>query len=245
LIYYGRDNDPFQQVKEWWNSKGLTYNAPSAHLFELLGIRNAAAGHAYECGKGKLLLVRQDPKELVLKPQQDSSFLQLVKQAYEQEAQAGPLETKNFFYLERGPYNIASVMDESVSPEPLRIKGPLIDLFDPELPVLSEKIVRPGEQAYLYDPARVKNKQQPKVLCAASRVYKEQTTPHTYTFLTRSPSNTQNVMRILLPAKPARIVITAPNSQPQELALNWDEPTHTTLLKFENASEGVKVAITF
>ncbi len=34
LLYYGRDNDPFQQVKEWWNSDGLRYQAPSAHLFE-------------------------------------------------------------------------------------------------------------------------------------------------------------------------------------------------------------------
>ena len=44
---------------------------------------------------------------------------------------AGKLTEKNNFYLERGPYVIAAVMDESVSDEPLKIEGCYIDLFDP------------------------------------------------------------------------------------------------------------------
>ncbi|MBO9620791.1 MAG: hypothetical protein J7539_17340, partial [Niabella sp.] len=36
LLYYGRDNDPFQSVKEWWNSGGLNYKAPSEELFRTL-----------------------------------------------------------------------------------------------------------------------------------------------------------------------------------------------------------------
>src|SRR6195952_368127 len=35
LLYYGRDNDPFQEVKEWWNTGEKTYAVPSAHLFHL------------------------------------------------------------------------------------------------------------------------------------------------------------------------------------------------------------------
>ena len=39
LLYYGRDNDPFQQVKEWWNTNGKSYAAPAAHLFDLMHIQ--------------------------------------------------------------------------------------------------------------------------------------------------------------------------------------------------------------
>lgn len=248
LLYYGRDNDPFQQVREWWNTKGLKYPAPSAHLFEQMGIQPSANGEpkSFTYGKGKIWVVRQDPKELVLQPGRDSDFLQLVKQAYEQEAKAGRLEMKNFFYLERGPYDIAAVMDESTSTEPLRLKGSLIDLFDPQLPVLTEKVVQPGEQAYLYNIGRVKDKQRPRVLAAAARVYEEKAGARDYSFVAKSPSNTQNVMRILLPAKPGSTVVTGPNGQPMQDATSaWDENTKTCLLKFRNYSEGVKVAISW
>ena len=169
LLYYGRDNDPFQDVKEWWNTNGKKYPGPSTHLFELVHIASPANKTVYNYDKGKIYIVRQDPKELVLSAGMDSSFMNTVKQAYEKDAHAGKLEIKNYFYLERGPYNIVSVMDECVSAEPLHIKGPVIDMFDPLLPVLQEKIVSPGQQSLLYDMNRIKEKNIPRVLCAASR----------------------------------------------------------------------------
>ena len=53
--------------------------------------------------------------------------------------------------VERGPYTIAAVMDESSSKEPLKLSGLYIDLFDKDLPVLTVKQINPGEQGYLYD----------------------------------------------------------------------------------------------
>jgi hypothetical protein len=243
LVYYGRDNDPFQEVKEWWNGNGKNYKAPSMHLFEQLGIKPEAGKHIYTVGKGKLLVIRQDPKELVLEPNKDDEFLKLVKDAYEQTAKGAKFETKNNFVLERGRYLIASVLDESVSTEPLHLKGSYIDLFDPELPVLKEKVVAPGEQAYLYNLSLVKNRQQPKVLAAASRVYEEKVSGKTYSFITKSPSKTQNVMRILLPAKPAEVLVKNVDKTPTNLKGSWDSATKTYLLQFENRSEGVSVAI--
>lgn len=245
LLYYGRDKDPFQQVKEWWNSNGLHYTTPSEHLFEQLGIQPRENVAQYACGKGSVFVVRQDPKELVLQADGDSGYLQLVRQAYEQNAKAGALQTKNYFYLERGPYDIAAVMDESVSAEPLHIKGPVIDLFDPTLPVLAEKTVHPGEQAYLYHISRVKDTKRPQVLCGAARVYEERVTRHTYSFIARSPSNTQNVMRILLPAAPKQATAGPVEGAAQPLQIEWDAATHTCLVRFENRSEGVKVMLRF
>jgi len=241
ILYYGRDNDPFQEVKEWWNTNGKSYSAPSAHLFELMGIKNTGNGSFYNYGKGRVYISRQDPKELVLIPGADSSFMRTVKMAYEQVARAGKLQTKNYFYLERGPYDVISVMDEGVSTAPLHIKGPVIDIFDPLLPVLQEKIIYPGQQSLLYDLKRVKDKNKPGVLCAASRVYNEKPTANSYAFISKSPSHTNNVMRILLPVKPASIAVKDAAGKTMDSTSEWDASTKTILLQFANDADGVSV----
>ena len=243
LIYYGRDNDPFQRVKEWWNTNGKNYAGPSAHLFQLLHINPSENKMMYSYGKGKVFIVKQDPKELVLSPGSDSGFLYLIRKAYEREAGAGRLQQKNYFYLERGPYDIASVMDESVSTEPLHIKGPVIDMFDPLLPVLPEKIINPGQQSLLYDLNRIKEKNIPKVLCAASRVYDEKKGVHSYSFITKSPSNTNNIMRVLLPSKPVSVVVKNAAKNTLVNKNNWDESSKTCLLQFLNSADGINVEI--
>ncbi len=243
LLYYGRDNDPFQQVKEWWNTNGKNYAGPSAHLFQLLHVDLVENKIMYSYGKGKVFIVKQDPKELVLSPGNDSSFIKVIQQAYEKEAAAGRIGTKNYFYLERGPYDIASVMDESVNAEPLYIKGPVIDMFDPVLPVLREKIINPGQQSLLYDLNRLKEKNMPQVLCAASRVYDEKKDAHVYTFLTKSPSNTNNVMRVLLPSKPVSVVVKDAAGSSIENKNTWDGLSQTCLLQFINSSNGISVEI--
>lgn len=241
LIYYGRDNDPFQKVKEWWNTNGNHYAAPSAHLFETMHITSPVNNGVYRYGNGKIYIERQDPKELVLTAQADSGFLSIVTQAYEIDSHAGKLKTKNYFYLERGPYDIASVMEESVNNAPYVIKGPVIDMFDPQLPVLSEKTVEPGQQSLLYDLNRIRVKSIPKVLCAASRVYDEKSWKNAYSFVTKAPSNTHNVMRILLPSKPAFITVTNIDGRSLEYKIDWDKLSNTCLLQYNNSAEGIKV----
>jgi hypothetical protein len=244
LIYYGRDNDPFQQVKEWWNSNGNRYSAPSVHLFEQMNIHPIEGKTQYPFGKGEVYIIRQDPKELVMQPGQDEALLQGVRQAYEQKARAGRLETKNNFYVERGPYIIAAVMDESVNNQPLQLNGSFIDLFDPALPVVSKKEVKPGQQAYLYNLRYSKDKTHPLVLAAASRVYNETTGKRTWSFLTKSPSGTNNVMRILLPAKPVQVSVLK-DGKPWAVESSWDQASHTCLLKFINDCDGINVSISW
>ena len=83
----------------------------------------------------------------------------------------------------------------------------------------------------------------PKVLCAASRVYDEKKGVHTYSFLTKSPSNTNNVMRVLLPSKPLSVVVKDADGKPMENKNEWDEISKTSLLKFINSADGINVEI--
>lgn len=242
MVYCGRDNDPFQTVQEWWNTGKFSYKAPSEHLFELLGLDKAAKDGEYRVGKGVVTVVRQDPKEFVLEAKEDTRFVNTVKQLYEQKAKAGALVFKNNFLLKRGPFDIISVMDESVSEEPYTLKGKLIDLFDPTLPVLSQKKVLPGEQAYLFNVDRVANPGIPQVLAAASRVYDEKVGKNSYSFVAKSPANTTNVMRVLLPAAPKKTTVTdAEGKAMDQVTSSWDAVSKTNFISFENNPDGVNV----
>ncbi len=172
LVYSGRDNDPFQTVREWWNTDGNSYACAADHLFELLGIGAAPGQGEYKYGKGTVYIVRQDPKEYVLAAGGDEQFVGRVKGLFDKVSKQ-ELKYKNYFSLEHGCYDIVAVMDESVAGGAYTARGLYIDLFDPELPVTTEKTVEPGTQALLYNIDRVSDRNTPQVLAGASRVYDE------------------------------------------------------------------------
>ncbi len=241
LVYAGRDDDPFQTVQEWWNTGSNKFNAPSEHLFMKLGLKEPFAAGEYACGKGKVVILRNDPKEFVLNADSDTGFLSTIKKLYE--AKAGTLELKNSFALTRGPYEIISVVDENADQSSYTVKGKLIDLFDPEIPVLDEKQVKPGEQAFLYNIGSVKNPKTPQVLAAAARVYDEKITKKQYSFVAKSPLNTTNVMRVLLPAEAKEIKVTDAAGTALSAKTSWDASSRTCFLSFENNPEGVHVKL--
>jgi hypothetical protein len=240
LVYCGRDNDPFQTVLEWWNTNGNSCKAPADHLFSLMGIPASATEGEYRHGAGTVYVMRADPKEFVLTAGGDDRFINVVREMYEGRAGAGKLAFKNSFYLQRGPYDLVSVMDESVSADPFVVRGKYIDLFDPGLPVVQVKSVQPGSQAYLLDVARVDDPKRPQVLAAASREYDQKRGRRSYSYVAKSPIETTNVSRVLLPSRPVSVMVDG--SETVSIA-NWDDLTGTYLLKFENSPDGVRVEI--
>ena len=214
-------------------------------MFKKLHIHYIAAQDKYKTGKGTVFIIREDPKEIVMNKGGDTSYFSKVKYAYEHTAKAGNLIVKNNFFIQRGPYVIASVLKESTSNDPLVIDKKVIDLFNPELPVLQEKIIQPGTQAFLYNLEHIQYSK-PQVLAAASRVYQEKINnkEQEYSFITKSLSHTIDVMRIVLPSAPKEVTAILPNSENVRIMVDtWDQSSHTLLLKFENYSEGVSVNI--
>lgn len=240
LIYCGRDDDPYQSVQEWWNTKGNTYKAPSEHLFRQLGIKGESS--LSRVGKGKVYIIRRDPKTFVMEAGGAAEYVEMVKKAYEEKA--GTLTMKNNLYVARGPYDIVAVMDESTDQAPYVVKGPVIDLFDPALPVLDSKSVAPGTQALLLNIPRVPEPGTPKVLAAAARVYQEERSAGRYRFVVKSPARTINAMRVQLPAEPVETVLTGHDGQRiTPAASTWDAKSRTCFLQFDNSPEGVTVDI--
>lgn len=232
LIYVGRDDDPFQTVSEWWNKDGNNYASPSDHLFSLMGISPDPAAGDYKFGKGKVHIIRQDPKEFVLEKNGAEPLIGAVE-----ELCGGNIEKKNNFLLERGMYLLAAVLDESVSPEPLKLDGRYIDLYDPSLPICQNVEVRPGVQRLFIDLSKVR-KDSPMILAAASRAENETRSGRTFSYVAKSPAATVNVSRVLLPAAPKSLKVNDKECLDQTC---WDESSQTYLLTFDNNPDGVAV----
>ena len=237
LVYSSRDEDPFQTVMEWWNQNGNRYGAPSAHLFSLMGIPEKAREGIYKYGKGTVMVARKDPKEYVLSEGADQKFVHEVSALYKQAAKGRDLEFKNVFCLQRGMYDLVAVMNESITEEPYRIEGTLIDLFDPELPVCTSKEIRPGEQGYFINLDRVK-KGKPQVLASGSRESDEVIASHSYTYLAKGPQRTTAVSRVWLPSRPTAVKVNGKDVLDEAA---WHAPSQTYLLKYENDPDGVRV----
>lgn len=245
LVYSGRDDDPFQSVREWWNTGGYNFKAPSEHLFLKLGLKAPYKAGEFKCGNGIVCILRNDPKEFILEANNDGEFVNTIKKLYETETDGGELEFKNHFALTRGPYEIISVVDENADQTPYTVRGKLIDLFDPEIPVLDQKQVKPGEQAFLYNIGSVKNPETPQVLAAAARIYEEEIGKNAYSFVAKSPLNTTNVMRILLPEKANEIEVSDAAGKKLKSNMSWDESSKTCFLNFENNPDGVYVKLSW
>lgn len=244
LVYAGRDADAFQSVQEWWNTNGNDFKAPSEDLFQKLGLNAPFKAGEFEYGKGKVCILRNDPKEFVLQENNDADFVETIRALYKEET-GDELEFKNYFNLKRGPYEIISVVDENTDQQPYTIKGKLIDLFDPEIPVLNEKLVNPGEQALLFNIGSVEKQETPQVLATAARVYDENVSSKEYSFVVKSPLNTTNVMRILLPEKAVKVDVNDDLGKPMQVDVKWDEASKTCFLSFENYPDGVHVKLSW
>ncbi|WP_206367854.1 hypothetical protein [Sphingobacterium chungjuense] len=237
LVYSGRDNDPFQTVQEWWNTEGNNYAAPSDHLMEKMGISASAKEGVYVYGKGAVHILRYDPKEYVLAANKATPLLKAAEARYTASTKA-QLVYKNHFYLQRGMYELVAVMDESNSTDSYTLQGQLIDLFDPTLPVYTKRTIAPSEQGYYLNVELVKDKDRPQVLAGASRISEERVSKSAYSYIAKSPIETTNISRVLLPKQPKSVLV---NGQETFDVKNWDTGSKTYLLGFENNPDGVEV----
>lgn len=242
LIYCGRDDDPFQQVPEWWNSNGNAYNTASEHLFRLLGVESPYREGSHNAGKGKLHILRHDPKEFVMQEGGDSRYIAMMQEIY-RHAAGKKLRFKNYFTLERGPYRLISVLEESTDNNPYIAEGRFVDLYDPMVPVVTRKVVEPGQQALLFDIAYVPKMDAPSVLATAARVSDEKREARSYSFVAKSPVETTNVMRILLPEEVVLCDVRESQGEPVAYTHNWDAESRTLFLSFENQPDGISVTI--
>lgn len=243
LIYVGDDSDSYHRIRAWWNeSKGSggrarTYGSPREHLFEQLQLGGAAGG-IYTAGKGAVGYLAVRPDDCAASEAGAEALRSTVRQTME--ALGDPAlswRAKPHFKIKRGPYVIAAMMEESVADEPLVIDGPVVDLFDPSLPVKREVRLMPGEQTLLFDvEAGRPAADEAAVISASSRIEELDSQANGFTFIARGPANMRATARFYCPRMPVSAVLEC-EGKTEPIAWEWDSGTRSVLLEYRHGSE--------
>ncbi|KKI93512.1 hypothetical protein WQ54_04175 [Bacillus sp. SA1-12] len=243
LIYVGDDSDPYHKVREWWNTGKHQYQYPREHLFECFGLANELEQGIYHIDKGVLGYLRLCPKELTTSNKSADLLREIINHSLETYDQQITLEEKNYFMLQRGPYRIAAVVDESMSSDPLVIKGSFVDLFDPTLKVLDHIQLKPDENALLYDLNYDSKKEDVKVIAASSRIEKIDQHENGFEITVRGPEKIKAAARLFCPKEPIEAKLVIGNVSKQ-IKCEWHEPSKTVFLNYIHSStEQTKVVI--
>lgn len=238
LIYVGADADPFNRASDWWNQGSVVYDSPAEHLFETLGLDRRPAGGTYAAQEGRVIVQRCHPAFYARSKENADQFRSVVRKAVE--AAGGVYHQQNYIRLQRGPYLIAAVFDESINDEPLQIKGNYVDLLDANLPVLHEISVRPGQQTWLLNLDQVSGPHV-MVLAAAGRIENWTVDGNQLKYDITAPSGTIASTRLRLAAEPQSILA---NGQPCGDS-HWDADSKTLLLHHPAGPKPTIVTIQF
>jgi hypothetical protein len=206
LVVVDDDTDPYNRATGWWNSGARHLATPREDLFHTLGLKPDAEG-LHTVGRGAVLYAHQSPAAL----SRQATGAETVRQLTHQAADAIHLawmET-NALVLRRGPFVIASGLDlPGVSPTPLL--GSFIDLFDPQLAVVTNVTLAPGERRLLLDPSFFPANE-PRVIAASAKIRDTVVGPRSIAFSASAiqgrDANDRTVLRLLLPRAPVRVLV--------------------------------------
>ena len=238
LVVVDNDRDPYNAVREWWNKAPLSFRTPRAHLFQELGIPDNATG-LHRVGRGVVVRKALSPAALARK----GHGAETVRKAVRQAADAIQLRWKecNSLVLRRGPYIVAAGLDESLAEShPYVLRGSYINLFDPELSVVSDVTVAPGVRMLLLDANSIQAAV-PKVVAAACRVGDEKADSSSLQFQADGIGDTNAVVRIAAPVAPVEVQV---GGKPLD-ASQYDYQAGLLRLRFPNAVEPVQVKVFF
>jgi len=240
--------DAFSRIRAWWNTAPNEFASPEEHLkSELRKLAGTEFGVStdgrdyWAVGAGHVALIREDPRLFAETPGAATQGIlpETINYAFER---AGlPRKWTNALWLRRGPYVIGAVMEESVSEEPLRLKGRYVDLFHGRLPVLQDPEFGPGRRFLLLDTSLLP--ESPKVVASASGIEEWQASGNRVTFLAKGPADVHSSIRLRLPGAPAGVKAQNSGGAPAPVSHEWDAASRTALLRFTNSPEGVHVTV--
>jgi hypothetical protein len=235
LVVIDDDRDPYNAVREWWNTAPLKFAAPRIDLFKKLGLAADANGLVH-VGKGVVVYSALSPAALTHKESGDQTVRDLARQAAD--AVGVTWKETNALALRRGPYVVAAGLDESVPGAPTAVlRGKFIPLFDATLPLLTEVTLDPGRRAMLVD---VAGEHAPgSILAAACRVTLPAVTPDEITFHADGVDQTQAIVCVALPKPPRGINVGGKTVASDQ----WSFSDGLLRIRFDNSAAGTSVVI--
>lgn len=205
LVCCDDDSDPYNRVRDWWNSDGRQFATPREHLFEQLGLTGgkadeARSGTLVKLGSGGVLWLQENPAKLAASAAGDARLIETVKLGAKR-ARLNWRET-NYLLLRRGPYLIAAGLDESVAGESKTLHGKFVNLFDPALRIVDTVTLSPASRVFLLDLQTVRGRE-PRVLASACKALPTKRDANQLSMMVEGVGSTPAIL-LLHAAKPPR-----------------------------------------
>jgi hypothetical protein len=260
LVVCDDDADPFNAVREWWNSDGLRYRTPREDLFvqlagpeglrqggrassralfpEDVGAREDARPPVRPVGKGGVMWMHENPADVAKSAEGDARLVAALKQAA---ARAGlKWRETNYLLLRRGPYLLAAGLDESVAEEPKTLRGRFVNLFDPELRVQKTVTLVPGARLYLLDLEAARGTQSQELASACKALLTKQG-EHSLSIAVEGVVKTPAVVLLRAAAAPRSVKLAG-----QALEnFQYDPEGKLLWLRFTNEAKARELAVEF
>lgn len=205
LVVCDSDADPYNKVRDWWNTDGRAFATPREHLFAELGLGpDLPSGQVRRLGKGGLIWLRERPVWCSASAEGADRIVEVTRQA----AAAARLDWRetNYLLLRRGPYIVAAGLDESIPGAPRVLKGRFVSLFDPELRVRRDVALDPGSRWFLLDLDAAPAKS-PCVLLSACKALPIGTSSSSVKLAVEGVGGTPAIVLMQARSKPASIAL--------------------------------------
>ena len=243
LLVCDDDSDPYNQVRDWWNSDGHHYATPREHLFEQLKLTSdqaaaAKVGTLVPIGKGGLLWERENPAHLAASSQGDARVIGMVKQAATR-SHAKWRET-NYLLLRRGPYIVAAGLDESMPAEPKVLEGRFVNLFDPELRVRDRVTLAPASRFFLLD-LQTPRSRRPQVLASACKALPAKGKASSPSWTVEGVPDTPGIVLLDAPSRPRAVTLAGQPMNDYE----YSTADHLLWIRFTNSAQPRELALSF
>jgi hypothetical protein len=227
LLVCDDDGDPYNAVRDWWNTGAMKHSTPREHLFEQLGLK-AQVSETNRVGKGVVLFMRENPAAFAASAEAESRLAKVAKR----EARLTWHEA-NYLLLRRGPYVIAAGLDESPASGSKELRGKFVNLFDPALRVQTEFTLGPGSRYLLLDLEKTQARDS-SVLAAACKVIEGKRGSERLSYFIEGVGGTEAVILLRIPAG-AKLSADLAGTTITNLDHNSSE--HLAWIRFTNESK--------
>lgn len=238
LIVVDDDSDPYNQVREWWNSSEMKLATPRLHLFGALAANDVKdGGELRPVGKGAVCWIRRNPVAMAQDANEEALLAQTFRAATRYKA--GTSVEKNYLLLRRGPYLVAAGLDESTAAEePREITGRFVSLFDPALRVQTKVRLAPGTRHLLLD-LDFKSKGVLASGCKVLPAGKEKENA----YVVEGIADTPGIILLRAETAPKQITLGGETLEPD--AIEFSAAEKLLWVKFPNAPKARELTLTF
>lgn len=232
-FYRELGRDPYHWAGEWWSVQNQTC---ADHLFALLGLDHPRTG-VYPAGAGKLAVFAEAPAAMTLGDGLAETYREFVRSAL---AQCGyRWEDRNYLAMERGPYRIAAVMEESTGGA-YACEGKFADLMEDGFPLVRRIRICEGQEGLFFDYGKIED--QPfAVIATAARIFRMDCKEDRFVLEVKAADRIHVHIRLRLPWEPAQAAAWDEDGEPVKLSVCWEEETRTALFSYDSRDRTVTI----